>query len=400
METDLATCANDPAACLQVHRVAHASLGAREDCWSVVGCRATPEGWKVAFEEAPQCTSQELALPAPLGSEVTGLACSSLEPLPETSWYDAEAFEVVRLRYRFGTAVRKHCAVPNWRLLQEEPLRFYAVLQARSRTLSRTLVNIGAGDAGWDDPLGAVLLQFADPASPWRGVYFEATQQNCETTGARLASTGDIHLECAYSTPDSVRTVLCDRLVDTAGPHPAACAAPGERPSEGADVRVDVDAMSIDIDSYDCAVLREALLVVSPRMIIVETTAFPPPIAVASEFTRASSRPSGTTSPATLPSPGAQAGARASGRAALSARSSSCFGRTAWASTGSPRATPCSCAETPPRRPVSPRAAPERRSPRAPPTAPGAGGGRRPTSSSAGARSVGTPDCTARTSSA
>jgi len=42
--------------------------------------------------------------------------------------------------------------------------------------------------------------------------------------------------------------------------------------------------MSIDIDSYDCAVLREALLVVSPRMITVETAAFTPPIAVASEF--------------------------------------------------------------------------------------------------------------------
>ena len=39
--------------------------------------------------------------------------------------------------------------------------------------------------------------------------------------------------------------------------------------SIGDDFRVEVDAMSIDIDSYDCAALREALRVVSPKMVSV-----------------------------------------------------------------------------------------------------------------------------------
>eukprot|EP00913_Durusdinium_trenchii_P032306 g30248.t2 len=53
---------------------------------------------------------------------------------------------------------------------------------------------------------------------------------------------------------------------------------------QSAAARIDVDALSIDIDSFDCAVLREVLRVVSPKMVSVEVMPLPPPVSVLTEF--------------------------------------------------------------------------------------------------------------------
>ncbi|CAE7322412.1 unnamed protein product [Symbiodinium natans] len=217
-----------------------------------------------------------------------------LKPLPAEVWYDGAGFERARLRYRFGKARRSHCAVPNWRLLREEPLRLYALISARSQVLPRILINVGAGDAQADDPLGLVLTEFARAGRPWTGVYFEAIPENCAKASSKLAETGAIHLECAYATPDTVVEAICQELGRQEVPGiDAVCQAAGvhiQSTSSSPDfavpagARVEVDAMSLDIDSYDCSVLREALRIVSPKFVSVEISAFPPPVVVSAEF--------------------------------------------------------------------------------------------------------------------
>ena len=95
-------------------------------------------------------------------------------------------------------AVRPHATVPNWRLLQEEPLRLYAFLRHRGVPLSRVLVNIGAGDSSWDDPLAGILTGFPEAARPWRGVYFEANAENCRKAQDNLDEFGSVHLQCGH----------------------------------------------------------------------------------------------------------------------------------------------------------------------------------------------------------
>ena len=209
MLTDLEGCANDPGLRQQYFRVAHAELGLRKDCSSVIGCQATPEQWvaveldKAFLDPAPQC-ELEPASPRLEWDVRMELCATMLKPLPAEVWYDGAGFERARLRYRFGKARRSHCAVPNWRLLREEPLRLYALISARSQVLPRILINVGAGDAQADDPLGLVLTEFARAGRPWTGVYFEAIPENCAKASSKLAETGAIHLECAYATPDTV----------------------------------------------------------------------------------------------------------------------------------------------------------------------------------------------------
>lgn len=281
MESDLAQCRNDPALRLMIKHFRHAEVGLRSDCVSQVGCRATSNGWIFEFQDEPMCDAKELEQPALLDPSITAVMCQALAPLSSDVWYDADAYEEVHLRYRFGSVKRSHCAVPNWRLLQEEPLRFYSLLNSRSKSLSRVLVDIGAGDAGWDDPIGGILTAFAGAGIPWRGVYFEAIPENCAKAADKLKATGNITLHCGYVTPASVTKAISDEF---GMKQDASCSksdpdCSGRRPE-----RIEVDAMSIDIDSYDCSVLREALLLVNPKLLVVEISALPPPLIVSAEF--------------------------------------------------------------------------------------------------------------------
>ena len=210
MSTDLFSCANDPALRRQYFRVAHAQLGLRKDCSSLIACRAFPTGWVAVWGEE----AEDLDLDTPTcehGPVSPGLnfdnrmeLCAMLPPLAPEAWYDADGLERAQLRYRFGKAQRSHCAVPNWLYLREEPLRLYSLIRARSKVLPRILINIGAGDADSDDPLGRILQEFAGAGPPWKGIYFEAMPDNCVRARSKLAETGAIHLQCGYTTPDHV----------------------------------------------------------------------------------------------------------------------------------------------------------------------------------------------------
>lgn len=288
MDSDVASCAVDPASRLLTRFISHAELDGRKDCHSGVTCQAIPGAWIPKGILGPTCQDQEQRLPQQLSVELAEYVCSLQLPLAEDEWYDWEAYERARLRYRFGTAVRPHCTVPNWRLIQEEPLRLYSFLRQRGGVpLSRVLLNVGAGDASWDDPLAAILDNFPDEASPWRGVYFEAVPSNCRKAKAKLAAKGKVRLRCGYVTPAEAAEAICQEL----GPlqrGATACSGAEERTGaarQGRGKRIEVDAMNVDIDSYDCSVLREVLQVASPKLLVIETGhAVPPPIAVSAEF--------------------------------------------------------------------------------------------------------------------
>eukprot|EP00913_Durusdinium_trenchii_P032304 g30247.t1 len=132
---------------LSFRRVRHKDLGLREDCVSLVSCRPDRKrGWRATEGQWPEC---EKSPGETLSAAVRDFLCSTLPS--ENSWYDFEGYERARLRYRFGTADRAHCAVPAWRYLREEPLRLYSLLQAKLEA-TKILINIGAGDASIDEP--------------------------------------------------------------------------------------------------------------------------------------------------------------------------------------------------------------------------------------------------------
>ncbi|CAE8647543.1 unnamed protein product, partial [Polarella glacialis] len=215
----------------------------------------------------------------------TGL-CQMLKPFPEEELYDHDAYKQASLQFRFGTASRRHCSVPNWRFLQEEPLRLYFLLQRQKELpLSRILVNIGSGDASFDDPLGPVVSGFASAATPWRGVYFEASPENCRKARENLQTMegGQVHVRCGFVNPREAADTIC-KVLDPSGQTACGGRLKGST-SHRAAPRIEVDALSLDIDSYDCAVLREVLQVVSPKMLVLETGAvIPPPLAANAEY--------------------------------------------------------------------------------------------------------------------
>lgn len=296
MQSDLTSCSMDPNYRTITKGLKHGY--AAEDgseCASSLTCRASRHGWIPDEHSVPVCFKEPQLSQAQLAS-----ACWQIPPVPAAEWYNATAHEQVRLKYRFGTERRTHCTVPNWRFLLEEPLRLYTFLQHQGVRMSRILVNIGAGDGGMDDPLGPILFKLAERqfGSPWRGTYFEASNDNCVKLRPILVETGNISLRCGYVTPNGAVEAVCSEFQDA-----PACSkgrwkqkAPRRNKSSShyspeqshrATRRqtVDIDAMNLDIDSYECSVLREVLQVVSPKMIIVETGALvPPPIAFSAEF--------------------------------------------------------------------------------------------------------------------
>ena len=183
-------------------------------------------------------------------------------------------------------------------LVKEEPLRLYSLIHAKSR-VTRILINIGAADAEESDPLGQLLKAFGQsfsPRNPWKGVYFEAAVENCQAAQKLLNEVGaEIRMACGYVTPKSVLEIICEELERQQVPGiKEVCnsiGVPGvqsiediEELEELRELRVEVDAMNVDIDSYDCGVLREVLRVVSPKMISVEIFPYPPPVVVSSDF--------------------------------------------------------------------------------------------------------------------
>ncbi|CAK9016135.1 unnamed protein product [Durusdinium trenchii] len=266
---------------LSFRRVRHKDLGLREDCVSLVSCRPDRKrGWRATEGQWPEC---EKSPGETLSAAVRDFLCSTLPS--ENSWYDFEGYERARLRYRFGTADRAHCAVPAWRYLREEPLRLYSLLQAKLEA-TKILINIGAGDASIDDPLGNILRNFAG-GKTWSGVYFDAVPENCEKVRQAMDETNsEIRVHCGFSTPDSVVSAICRSLQGVPGMKET-CQSAGVTRVAAVDARaarIDVDALSIDIDSFDCAVLREVLRVVSPKMVSVEVMPLPPPVSVLTEF--------------------------------------------------------------------------------------------------------------------
>ncbi|CAK9102695.1 Retrovirus-related Pol polyprotein from transposon TNT 1-94 [Durusdinium trenchii] len=251
------------------------------DCVSLVSCRPDRKrGWRATEGQWPEC---EKSPGETLSAAVRDFLCSTLPS--ENSWYDFEGYERARLRYRFGTADRAHCAVPAWRYLREEPLRLYSLLQAKLEA-TKILINIGAGDASIDDPLGNILRNFAG-GKTWSGVYFDAVPENCEKVRQAMDETNsEIRVHCGFSTPDSVVSAICRSLQGVPGMKET-CQSAGVTRVAAVDARaarIDVDALSIDIDSFDCAVLREVLRVVSPKMVSVEVMPLPPPVSVLTEF--------------------------------------------------------------------------------------------------------------------
>ncbi|CAL1168625.1 unnamed protein product [Cladocopium goreaui] len=290
MQTDLHVCSNDLAFRKTYRLVKHQSLGLEEDCVSLVACKPTEGSWRALEIGEPKCSAGSSTS---LTLEIADALCATLDPFPPESWYDAPGFELARRRHRFGTAARDHCAVPAWMYLREEPLRLYSLIQAKSN-VTRVLINIGAGDGAQDDPLGRILQSYAGSGGlpPWKGVYFEAVPENCRAIRSTLDDVGaQIGIRCGYSTPNTVLQGICEELRDQEVPgiaticHVAAVLgieATNDELQE--DLRVEVDAMNVDIDSYDCAALREALRVVSPKMLSVEIWPYPPPIVVSVDF--------------------------------------------------------------------------------------------------------------------
>ncbi|CAE7236245.1 unnamed protein product [Symbiodinium sp. CCMP2592] len=295
MLTDLHTCSNDVALRRAFRLVSHQQIGFEEDCVSLLVCKPTEGGWRaVRSGLAASCSIGSSA--ARLVPPLTDHLCSMLDPLPAEMWYDADGFERIRRRYRFGTANRHHCAVPAWLLVKEETLRLYTLIQAKSQ-VTRVLINIGAADAVMSDPLAGTLRTFQGGSSgrpPWRGIYFEAAQENCRAIRKELKKNrARIHVECGYTTPISVVPTICQQLrrqeIPGIGQVCHAAGVPGMSPVTSgtlpdSSVRVEVDAMNVDIDSYDCAVLREALRILSPKMISVEIFPYPPPTVVSSDY--------------------------------------------------------------------------------------------------------------------
>ena len=286
MLTDLDRCSNDFALRRLYRYVSHQQIGFQEDCISVVVCKPTEAGWRASWSGQPECSAGSSAKLVP---PLTDHLCDTLDPPPADAWYDRLGFERVRHRYRFGTAARDQCAVPAWMLVKEETLRLYSLIQSKSR-VARVLINIGAADGVTSDPLGGILRTFASPG-PWKGIYFEAAQENCLALRKLLDETGArIHVECGYTTPTTVAQTICQELRHQEIPgitevcDGAATLGMSMTDDVPADVRVEVDAMNVDIDSFDCAVLREALRLLSPKMIVVEIFPYPPPIVVASDF--------------------------------------------------------------------------------------------------------------------
>jgi len=281
METDLASCALDPERRSTTRIVLRPGADGREECRFAVTCQASRGGWIVSSYGQLECSNSE-QLQAQRNDAI--LACSALQPVPLSQWYDAAAYSRAHLRYRFGMAVRPHCTVPNWRFLQEEPLRFYSLMHHHGRIpLSRILINIGAGDASWDDPLRPILTSFSGAGAPWSGVYFDAIPENCKKASALLQVHGNIKLHCGYITPATAVDTICKELGEQMPS--SACASSGQSRYDYKGGRIEVDAMNVDIDSYDCSVLREVLSVISPKLLVVETgSMIPPPIAVSAEF--------------------------------------------------------------------------------------------------------------------
>eukprot|EP00434_Breviolum_minutum_P005185 symbB.v1.2.004571.t1/scaffold253.1/size252469/4 len=294
MQSDLASCKNDVFLRRKYAYVKHQSLGLPEDCVSMVPCRPVESGWIALEGYAPECKGGASA--SVLNLEIRNGLCATWPPVKNDAFYDVAGFENAQKRYRFGTARRDHCAVPAWRYLREETLRLYSLIQDRGgsnlgRDPTRILINLGAGDGAVDDPLGRILKAFGgDSTRPWKGVYFEAIPENCEKIREVLEATASaIQLRCGYSSPDEVVLALCEALRDQELPGTEAiCQAAGVpmQSNEEADEeeRLEVDAMSVDIDSYDCAALREALRIVSPKMLSVEIWPFPPPVAILTDF--------------------------------------------------------------------------------------------------------------------
>ncbi|CAE7224547.1 unnamed protein product, partial [Symbiodinium sp. CCMP2456] len=294
MLTDLDQCSNDIALQRTFRLVSHQQIGFEEDCVSLLVCRPTEGGWRAVRSGMPSCSvgsSSKLVPP------LTHQLCSYLGPIPAGMWYDAVGFEHIRHRHRFGTADRQHCAVPAWLFVKEEPLRLYARIQEKSE-VTRILINIGAADALTDDPLAETLTAFPGDSTrpPWKGIYFEAMRENCKSVRKLMKKNGaQIHVECGYTTPTSAIQTICHQLrrqeIQGIAQVCHAAAVPdmsggkvGDTFPDRSDVRVEVDAISVDIDSYDCAVLQEALRVLSPKMIALEVVPYPPPIVVSSDF--------------------------------------------------------------------------------------------------------------------
>lgn len=300
MLTDLHGCSNDIALQRTFRLVSHQQIGFEEDCVSLLVCKPSEGGWRAVRSGWPICS---VGSSAKLVPPLTDHLCSFLDPIPADMWYDAVGFERIRHRYRFGTADRHHCAVPAWLFVKEEPLRLYTRIQAKSQ-VTRILINIGAADAAVDDPLASTLTAFPGDSSrpPWKGVYFEAVPENCRSIRKLLKKNGArIHVECGYTTPTLAVQAICHQLqrqeipgiaqVCHAAAVPSMSPGPdmngekgGETFSDGSDLRVEVDAISVDIDSYDCAVVQESLRVLSPKMIALEVEPYPPPVVVSSDF--------------------------------------------------------------------------------------------------------------------
>lgn len=128
------------------------------------------------------------------------------------------------------------------------------------RRIGRTnsvCVEIGCGN-GLENNTHALLLQ------SWKGLWIDGNRKNIDSLVKALGNAAFSHLilKQAWVTPETVNGILEDGLSKLGIP-----------PNDA------VDFLSIDIDSYDLAVLRA--LHFNPRVICVEYNAkFPPPIEV------------------------------------------------------------------------------------------------------------------------
>eukprot|EP00931_Biecheleriopsis_adriatica_P079209 TRINITY_DN52610_c0_g1_i1.p1 TRINITY_DN52610_c0_g1~~TRINITY_DN52610_c0_g1_i1.p1 ORF type:complete len:287 (-),score=31.35 TRINITY_DN52610_c0_g1_i1:13-828(-) len=205
--SDLESCAADPYVRIRIMTVPDEHLGGHKGCYTTLACRASPvDSLHQLVHKNTVCEDEFQTLE----ESAYEYACNSLGQLPVEERYSKDDYESVRHRYRFGTVERPHCAVPNWRFLREEPLRFYFLMERRLK-LSKILINIGSGDASFDDPLGPILSEFSSASAPWRGVFFDGIPENCEKASSNLRGWHgeDVQVVCGFVTPDKAVNGIC-----------------------------------------------------------------------------------------------------------------------------------------------------------------------------------------------
>eukprot|EP00929_Paragymnodinium_shiwhaense_P111869 TRINITY_DN80158_c0_g1_i1.p1 TRINITY_DN80158_c0_g1~~TRINITY_DN80158_c0_g1_i1.p1 ORF type:complete len:551 (-),score=56.36 TRINITY_DN80158_c0_g1_i1:61-1713(-) len=197
---------------------------------------------------------------------------------PRSAW-DDEAWQLKRLRWRFGTHPAHESCSSQLRVTsmasaqhgEADAAGLHDVvwlLQAAGITMSRTFINVGAGTCVPPDPLYELL--HAAEGTGFQGLAVEGDAgQLAQCTKATANSTGQYIPVNVVLEPASAAATL-KPFLDHVFSSP-------ERRALVESGKYLLDVMVVDIDGADCLITEELLEVVQPKLLLLEIVFHIPP---------------------------------------------------------------------------------------------------------------------------